>query len=127
MREERPVLKLMSGLPDNVIGIEASGKVQADDYHTVLDPAAAAAIKAHGKVRLLYVLGDAFQGYTAAAMWEDTKLGFHDLSAWERIAVVTDRAALADAVRVFGWLIPAEVRAYPTPQLDDARAWVSEA
>ncbi len=120
------MLKLIAGLPENVVGIEASGKVQADDYHEVLDPAAAAAIKAHGKVRLLYVLGDAFQGYTAAAMWEDTKLGFHDLSAWERIAVVTDRAALADAVRVFGWLIPAEVHTYPTTQLDDARAWVSE-
>jgi SpoIIAA-like len=120
------MLKLIDDLPDNVVGIEASGKVQADDYRTVLDPAAAAAIKAHDKVRLLYVLGDAFQGYTAAAMWEDTKLGLHDLSAWERIAVVTDRGALADAVRVLGWLIPADVRTYATSQLDDARAWVSE-
>ena len=120
------MLKLIPGLPGNVVGIEASGKVQADDYQTVLDPAVAAAIGAHDKVRLLYVLGDAFQGYTAAAMWEDTKLGFHDLSSWDRIAVVTDRATLADAIRVFGWLIPAEVRAYPTAELADAQAWVSE-
>lgn len=121
------MLKLISGLPENVVGIEASGKVQADDYRTVLDPAAAEAIKAHGTVRLLYVLGDAFQGYTTAAMWEDTKLGFHDLSAWDRIAVVIDRTTLADAIRVFGWLIPAEVRTYSTDQLDDARAWISQA
>lgn len=120
------MLKLISDLPDNVVGIEASGKVQADDYHTVLDPAAAAAIKEHRKVRLLYVLGDAFQGYSAGAMWEDTKLGLHDLSAWERIAVVTDLAALADAVRVFGWLIPADVRTYATSHIEDARGWVSE-
>jgi hypothetical protein len=120
------MLRLLEGLPANVVAIEASGKVEAEDYRTVLDPAAAAAIKTHGKVRLLYLLGDAFSGYTAAAMWEDTKLGFHDLSAWERIAVVTDHGALADAIRVFGWLIPGDVRTYPTGQLADAEAWVSE-
>jgi hypothetical protein len=99
-----------------VAGIEASGEVVAEDYRTVPDPAVAAAIKARGRVRLLYLLGDAFTGYSAAAMWEDTKLGFHDLSAWERIAVGTDHTALADAIRVFGWLIPAEVRTCATGQ-----------
>jgi hypothetical protein len=120
------MLKLIDGMPANVVAIEASGKVEAEDYRTVLDPAAAEAIKAHGKVRLLYLLGDAFTGYSPAAMWEDTKLGFHDLSAWERIAVVTDHGALADAIQVFGWLIPAEVRTYPTGQLAEATTWVSE-
>ncbi len=121
------MLELLSGLPENVVAIEASGKVEADDYRRVLEPAAAAAIKAHDKVRLLYVLGDTFTGYSPAAMWEDTKLGFHDLSAWQRIAVVTDHGAMADAIRVFGWLIPAEVRSYPTAQLADAEEWISEA
>jgi hypothetical protein len=121
------MLALMPGLPANVVAIEATGKVEAEDYREVLDPAAAAAIEAHGKVRLLYVLGAAFTGYSPAAMWEDTKLGLHDLSAWERIAVVTDHGALADAIRVFGWLIPGEVRTYPIGQLAEARAWVSEA
>ena len=120
------MLRLLEGLPANVVAIEASGKVEAADYRTVLDPAAAEAIKTHGKVRLLYLLGDAFTGYSPAAMWEDTKLGFHDLSAWERIAVVTDHGALADAMRVFGWLIPAEVRTYSTGQLAEAKTWVSE-
>jgi hypothetical protein len=120
------MLKLLPGLPDDVVGIEAVGKVEAADYREVLDPAAAAAIKAHGKVRLLYLLGDGYDGYTAAAMWEDTKLGFHDLSAWERIAVVTDHGVLSDAVRVLGWLIPGDVRTYAVAQLDDAKAWVAE-
>ena len=121
------MLRLIQGLPGNVVGIEAVGKVQAADYREVLDPAAGSAIATHGKVRLLYVLGEAFEGYTAGAVWEDTKLGFHDLSAWERIAVVTDHQAFADAVRVMGWLIPGEVRTYPASQVSDAKAWVSDA
>jgi hypothetical protein len=121
------MLKLIPGLADNVVGIEAVGKVEAADYQQVLDPAAARAIRDHDRVRLLYVLADQYEGYSAAAMWEDTKLGFHDLKAWERIAVVTDHGTLADTVRVFGWLIPAEVRTYPVSQLDEAKQWIGEA
>lgn len=120
------MLKLIPGLPDSVIGIEAVGKVEADDYRQVLDPAAADAMKAHDKVRLLYVFGEQYEGYTAAAMWEDTKLGFHDISAWERIAVVTDHHALGDTVKVFGWMIPGEVRTYTLDQREEATTWVSE-
>ena len=120
------MLKLIPGLADNVVGIEAVGKVEAADYQQVLDPAAAQTIRDHDRVRLLYVLADQYEGYSAAAMWEDTKLGFHDLKAWERIAVVTDHGTLADTVRVFGWLIPAEVRTYPVSQLDEARQWIGE-
>jgi hypothetical protein len=117
---------LIPDLPENVVGVEAVGKVEAADYRQVLDPAVANAIKARGKVRLLYVLGGGYEGYAAAAAWEDTKLGFHDLSAWERLAVVTDHDVLADAVRVVGWLIPGDVRTYPTSRLDEAKTWVSE-
>jgi SpoIIAA-like len=121
------MLELISDLPDGVIGIEAVGKVTADDYRQVLDPAVGKAREAHPKVRLLYLLGERYEGYTAAAMWEDTKLGFHDLSSWERIAVVTDHSAIADAVKIFGWMIPADVRTYSVAQLTDAKAWVGEA
>jgi hypothetical protein len=121
------VLKLMSGLPANVVGIEAVGKVQAKDYRTVLDPALDEATKGGAKVRLLYLLGTDYEGYSAGAMWEDTKLGMQDFNSFDRIAVVTDHSVMADAIRVFGWLVPGEVRTYSTAQLDDARAWVSEA
>lgn len=120
------MLKLIPDLADDVVGIEAVGKVEAADYQEVLGPAAAAAMKAHGKVRLLYVLADEYEGYSAAAMWEDTRLGFHDLAAWERIAVVTDHRVLGDAIKVFGWLIPADVRTYAVDDLEDAKRWVNE-
>jgi hypothetical protein len=120
------MLKLILELADNVIGIEAVGKVEAADYQQVLDPAAAQAIRDHDRVRLLYVLGDQYEGYSAAAMREDTKLGFHDLKASERIAIVTDHSTLAETIRVFGWLIPADVRTYSVSQLDEAKQWIDE-
>jgi len=120
------MIKFIEGLPDNVIAVEAVGKVEADDYKNVLDPAITKAIEAHHKLRFLYVIGEAYDGYTTGAMWQDTKVGLGDRKAWERIAVVSDHRALVDGIKVFAWMVSGEVRTYPLAELDDAKVWLSE-
>jgi SpoIIAA-like len=120
------MIKLIENLPDNVIGFEAIGNVDAGDYKSTLDPAVAAALKDHDKLRLVYVLGDQFDGYTGGAMWEDTKLGVGHWGAWEKIALVTDKDWVDDAIKFLGWMVPGEIQVYPTAKLDDAKAWASE-
>jgi len=120
------MIKVIPGLPEGVIGFEAVGKVKADDYRTVLDPAVAKVAEAHGKVRMLYVLGDDYEGFSTGAMWQDSKLGFADRKSFERIAVATDHNRVIDAIKVFAWMVPGEVRTYTMDQLDDAKAWLSE-
>jgi hypothetical protein len=116
---------MLEGLPDNVVGFEAIGQVDAGDYKTVLDRAVEAALQTHDKLRLLYVLGADFRGYTGGALWEDTKLGAGNWQAWEKIAVVTDTGWLADGVKAIGWMVPGQVRVYPTDQVKDAKDWVA--
>lgn len=59
------MLRILPGLPDNVIGIEASGEIEDDDYEDVLEPTIEDRRQRHDKIRLLYVLGDEFDGYDA--------------------------------------------------------------
>jgi SpoIIAA-like len=118
------MLKLIEDLPDGVVGVEAHGKVTAEDYENVLVPAVEAARK-DGKVRLLYVFGDDFPDYSAGAAWEDAKLGIGHLRSWERIAVVSDEDWLRRAVGGLGWLMPGEIKVFKTHDLDDAREWVA--
>jgi hypothetical protein len=120
------VITSIEGLPENVVGIRAEGKVHSADYKSVADPAVEAALAASDSIRLLYVLGEDFDGYSGGAMWADTKLGISNRSAWERIAVVTDHQAYADGVKAMGWLMPAEVRVFPVRELDEAKSWVSQ-
>ena len=120
------MIKYIEGLPENVIAVEAVGKVDADDYRDTLEPAIAKAVETHDKLRFLYVMGEAYDGFSPGAMWEDTKVGLGDRKAWERIAVVSDHRGLIDAIKVFGWMVPGEVRTYPLATLDDAKAWLSE-
>jgi hypothetical protein len=119
------MIELIEGLPAGVVGLDAEGEVTADDYESVAMPAIERARAQGDKVRLLFVLGERFTGYTAAAMWDDTKLGLSHPFSWERIAVVTDHEHFRAMVKGFGWLIPGEVKLFSVAELADAKAWVS--
>ena len=60
--------------PGGVVAFKAVGTIDAEDYADVLRPAVERAIAEHGRVRLVFVLGPEFNGYTAGAAWEDAKL-----------------------------------------------------
>ncbi len=120
------MIELIADMPDGTLGFEARGEVSGEDYERVLIPAIERALEGHEKVRLLYLLGERFEGYSAAAMWDDAKVGMEHLLSWERIALVTDHEAYAKLVRGFGFLIPAKVRVFPLSGLDDAKAWLGE-
>lgn len=119
------MIRVIDGLPDNVLGVEATGKVTDEDYERVLAPAVEEKIAAHGKIRYVYVLGEEFEGWTLGGLWEDAKLGGGELGKWEKIAVVTDKDWIQHTVKGFGWMIPGEVKVFPVAELDDATAWAS--
>jgi hypothetical protein len=119
------MLRVLTDLPDTVVGIEAFGRIEASDYESILDPAVDAALRRHDRIRLLYVLGEEFEGFSAGAAWKDTKLGIGHRSAWERIAVVTDRGWIHDALKALGWMLPGEVRAFRMDERTEATAWIA--
>jgi hypothetical protein len=68
------MIRLLSDMPSGVLGFEAVDDVGKEDYENLLVPAIEAAIAEHGKVRLVYVLGQEFDDYESEAVWEDVKL-----------------------------------------------------
>lgn len=120
------MIKPIPDLPANVIGCEFVGEVTTDDYRTALEPALAAATADGHKVRALVVLGPEFKGFKGGAMLEDTKVGLHNWSAWERIAIVTDRGSITEAIRFLGWMVPGEVKVFPASDQEAATTWASD-
>ncbi|MEO8304810.1 MAG: STAS/SEC14 domain-containing protein [Betaproteobacteria bacterium] len=118
------MIQLLPNLPEHVVGFVASGQVNASDYETVVIPALQSALKAYGRIRILYQLGPDFDGFTSGAMWDDMKVGFSHLKAWERIAVVTDLDWVAGATRIFAFAIPCPAKVFPNNQYDDAVRWI---
>jgi SpoIIAA-like len=118
------MIELMHGLPDGVVGVEAVGKVTADDY-AVVAPTIDEALAAHEKIRLIHVLGDRFTGFTAGGVWEDGRFGLSHAFSFERIAVVTDLGSVRTLVKGGGWTIPGEIRLFSNAEKDEAITWVS--
>jgi len=111
--------------PDTVLAFKAAGKIEKSDYETVLEPAVAAMVADKGEVRFVYVVGDEFDGYSAGAVWEDTKFGVTHATKWRKIAVVTSHDWIRHGVGMFGWMVPGDVKTFPVDQLSDAIAWAA--
>lgn len=119
------MMKLLSHLPDNVVGIAASGLVDANDYEAVLIPAIETKLQKHARIRVLYQLGPDFIGFTTGAMWDDAKVGLAHWKVWERVAVVTDVPWVAHATRMFKFLMPSVVRVFSMNEQADAEKWIA--
>lgn len=119
------MIELLPNLPDQVIGITASGEVSAADYETILVPAIDAALKKHGRIRMIYHVGPKFTGFSTGAMWDDLKIGIAHFRGWEKIAVVTDLHWLASGARMFAFAMPCPVKVFANDALPEAEAWIS--
>lgn len=120
------MLERMKGLPENVLGFEARGEVTGTDYESVLIPAVEEMLARRKRFRLLYHLGNEFAGFDAKAVWDDAKVGLQHLTAWERVAVVTDVDWIRTAMKTFGFVMPGHVRVFSNSELAAARKWLSE-
>ena len=115
------MLELIDGLPKNVVGIVAKGRVTMQDCQDVLMPAIEASRKRHDKIRLYYELNSRFPG----AAWDDLDLGLEHASCCERVAIVTDIGWVRLTVKAVRFLIPSEIRVFPTVQAEEGRAWIT--
>jgi hypothetical protein len=120
------MIRLLSDMPPGVLGFEAIHEVEEEDYRNILVPAIERAIDEHGKVRLVYVLGQEFEKYDDDAIKEDLKLGLSHPASFERIALVTNVGWAKPAMRAFSVLMPGQARAFRVAQLDEAKAWAAE-
>jgi hypothetical protein len=126
MMQERTtsMMTIIDGLPAQVLGVRASGKVTHSDYQKILIQNAEAMI-ANGPINLLYVIGKDFTGYELGALRDDGAFGIRYWRDFRRIAVVGDNAWVRATVTLFKPFAPCDVRLFSRLQLSAANAWVS--
>lgn len=109
---------------DSSLEIRLTGKLVREDY-AVLVPAVNQAIERYGRIRMLIVMDD-FHGWTASALWEDTKFGAHHFRDIERLAMVGEtkwQHGMAIFCKPF---TTATVRYFSHDQIEAARTWLEK-
>jgi hypothetical protein len=109
---------------NNIICIQAKDKLTHEDYEQVLIPRLEQLIKEHGKVRVLFAMGDDCHGWEPAAMWDDAKFGMKHRTDFEKCAVVGGPKWVEWATKLGAVIISGEVRTFSADQLVEAQIWI---
>jgi hypothetical protein len=118
------MIEALKGFPENVAAFICRGRVTRNDYDNVLVPKVDRALKEHEKVRLYYETADDFDAIDPGAVWEDFKVGMEHIGRWERVALVTDVEWIRHTMQAFKFLMPGEVKVFPSAEAANAREWI---
>lgn len=117
-------IKMIEGMPSDVIAYEIVGTLASRDYDAILTPLVDEKLKKHDRIKVLVVLGEAFDGATAGALWDDTRLGVRHMTGFSKLAIVSDLAWVRQSAKFFGPLVPAQMHVFALDELEDAKAWI---
>ena len=123
--EETPHVTVIGGLPDDVIGLDAEGVIEARDYDEVIVPLIERKLREYDRIKLLYRVGRGFERYTAGAIWSDARVGIKHFTRFSRVALVSDVVWIRHSVRLFAPMIPAELHVFADAEIEAAKAWIS--
>jgi hypothetical protein len=118
------MIEALEGFPENVLGFVCHGQVTKDDYESVLIPAVEKALREHDKLRLYYETAPDLTGIDAGAVWDDTKVGIRHLTRWEKFAVVTDVEWIRHTMKLFGFLLPGDMKVFSSSEAAQAKEWI---
>ena len=88
-------------------GLEARGTITSDGYARVFSPLVERQRQCGQRLRLLYLFGPGFNGFTLGALGADSRLGARYLPVLDGCATVTDIDWIREPGRnIATWMLP---------------------
>ncbi len=119
------MIEVMPESDGDVLGLRATGKLTVTDYREVLVPAVRTALHRCATLKVLFLLDDAFRGWSLRAAWVNTIFDVQHRRDFDKVAVV-------GAPRWEQWCVNlaaacvmgGELRTFDREHLDAAWRWV---
>lgn len=118
---------MVTSLPQSsgrILGFKLSGKLHDEDYQQFV-PVVEAALKEHGKVRMLSLFED-FHGWDAMALWDDTKFSTKHCADIERLAIVGDQIWEKWMAVICKPFTRSTIKYFDAQDIESAWAWLKE-
>ena len=107
---------------DTIVTLTIKKKLDKEDYERFV-PMIERQMEAGAPIRLIVELHD-FEGWTAGALWEDTKFAAKHFKSIERMAVVGESRWEKGGTLFFKPFTAAEVRYFDKGDVETARKWI---
>src|ERR1700690_847042 len=108
----------------NPLVVHVSGKVAKADYEHFV-PEFERLVRQHGKLRVLFDM-TGLHGWTAGALWEDTKFAMHHFRDIDRLAVVGEKKWQEGMATFCKPFTKATIRYFDHADAVAARKWLDE-
>lgn len=119
------MLTEITGLPENIFGVRATGEVDSDDLKNVLLPGLKRTADRFDEIRYLLVLETDVKNFTAGAWVQDAKAGLQNFTKWKKIAVVSAEKGVEWFTDIFTVATPGSSKGFKPEEIEDAKNWLS--
>ncbi len=119
------MLAEITGLPDHIFGVRATGEVTTTDLNDVLLPGLARTSDRFGEIRYLFVLDTELKNFTSGAWIQDARAGLKNFTKWKKIAVLSEEKSVDWFSNVFTFLIPGSSKGFKLEEIEEAKAWIA--
>jgi len=120
----KTMFKQIEGLPENVLGIEVSGKLTHEDYVDGMLLLCDEMLEKHKPLKMMLVIARDFGGMELSAMWDDMSYGIRHWNDLSHIAFVTDEGWIRNMTALFKPFFPGEVKFYGLDEVEQAKDWI---
>ena len=120
------MIEIIPGLPKNVAAFNATGKITADDYKTIINPLVKKIAKEFGTINYLLVINTSLRNYTLGAWTKDAFLGLHYFPKWNKLGIVSEQKNIKEFTDFFGKFLPSVTRGFMMEDEQIAKQWISE-
>jgi len=107
-----------------IVTLVIKGKLEKEDYEMFV-PQLEGLMKGDAKIRLVVELRD-FKGWSAGALWEDTKFAARHYKDIERLAVVGDAGWEKGMTIFIKPFTAADVKYFDHKEAERAHAWIRQ-
>lgn len=117
------MIEKLSGLPPQVTGFRATGKVVKEDYDKVIFPAIKDQVRQAKDLNYVFWVDTPLDQFSTGAWISDAWLGLKELAKWRRVAIVSDDEKIRNFTDKAGHFVPGEYRGFMAGQLQEAVQW----
>jgi hypothetical protein len=119
------VIEFMAESGGNVLGVRATGKLSRADYRDSLMPRTQSLLDRFPRLRVLFLMDEAFQGWSLGAAWTNTTFDVKHRRDFEKVAMVGAPKWEERCVRTAAtFLMNGELRTFRHDQLAEAWQWL---
>lgn len=115
------MVEVLPGSNGNILMLRAEGRLTRQDYKNVIIPRLQGMIRDHGKVRFLL---EDFDGWQAAALWEDARFGLSHRNDFEKIGLIGRPRWVGWGLKLVALVMSGEMRTFSASEHSKALNWI---